>query len=301
MSPAASGPADPAAFSGAFAAMVTPFTDDGTAVSEPRLRAYCDFLIGRGIHGLFAFGTTGEWPLLSEAERGFGARVLVEQARGRVPVMIHAGAHSTEQACRLAVQGREAGASAVSVVSPPYFPLDDQALLDHFTAVARAVSGFPVFLYNIPELTNNDISPDLLLRAARAADNVVGLKYSGGSLNRFREYRRTMGAAFSLFNGNDSLALPALHEGADGLVSGNASAYPELPVALYELFRQGSFGQAREKQAELDAFIAGRDEARELSSFKAILRLRGMPVGDVRAPLGRLDREGLAALRRLVP
>jgi 4-hydroxy-tetrahydrodipicolinate synthase len=281
--------------------MVTPFTDDGTAVSEARLRAYCDFLIGRGIHGLFAFGTTGEWPLLSEAERDAGARILVEQARGRVPVIIQAGAHSTEQTRRLAVRAREAGASAVSVVSPPYFPLGDQALLDHFTAVARAVSGLPVFLYNIPEFTNNDISSGLLLRAAGAADNIIGLKYSGGSLNRFREYRRTMGAGFILFNGNDSLALPALHEGADGLVSGNASSYPEVLVALFELFRQGRFGEAREKQAELDAFIAGRDEARELASFKAILGLRGVPVGEVRAPLGRLDQEGFAALRRWVP
>jgi dihydrodipicolinate synthase/N-acetylneuraminate lyase len=290
-----------AAFSGAFAALVTPFSDDGTALSEPRLRAYCDFLIGAGVNGLFAFGTTGEWPLLSEAERDVGAWVLVEQARGRVPVIVHAGAHATEQARRLAVRAREAGASAVSVISPPFFPLDDQALFDHFTAVARAVSGFPVFLYNIPEFTNNDIAPALLLRVARATDNVVGLKYSGGSLNRLREYRRVMGAAFSLFNGNDSLALPALHEGADGLVSGNASARPELLVALYELFRQGRFAEAREKQAELDAFIAGRDEARELASFKAILGLRGIPVGEVRAPLGRLDEAGRAALGRLVP
>jgi dihydrodipicolinate synthase/N-acetylneuraminate lyase len=290
-----------ASFSGVFAAMLTPFTDDGTALSEPRLRAYCDFLLERGVHGLFAFGTTGEWPLLTEEERATGARVLVDQAHGRVPVVIHAGAFSTEQAARLAVQAREAGATAVSVVSPPYYPLDEQALFEHFVAVARVVSGFPVFLYNIPDFTNNDISPALLLRIARAADNLVGLKYSGGSLQRLREYRRAVGGTFSLFNGNDSLALPGLHEGADGLVSGNAAAYPELLVALYGLFRQGRFAEAREKQAELDAFIAGRDEARELASLKAILALRGIQAGEVRAPLGRLDPAGRAALRRLVP
>jgi dihydrodipicolinate synthase/N-acetylneuraminate lyase len=288
-----------AAFSGTYAAMLTPFSDDGTVLSEPRLRAYCDFLIERGVHGLFAFGTTGEWPLLSEAERATGARVLVEQARGRVPVIIHAGSYGTEQACRLAVQAREAGASAASIVSPPYYALDDQALFEHFTAVARAVSGFPVFLYNIPEFTNNDISTALLLRVARAAGNVIGLKYSGGSLLRFREYRRAMGRSFSLFNGNDSLALPALHEGADGLVSGNAAAYPELLVALYGLFRQGRFAEAREKQAELDAFIAGRDQAKELASLKAILAFRGVPAGEVRAPLRRLDPAGREALRGL--
>jgi len=290
-----------APFRGPFAAMVTPFTDDGAAVSEARLRAYCDFLIGQGIGGLFAFGTTGEWPLLAEEERTAGALVLAQQARGRVPVIVHAGAHGTEQAVRLAVGARAAGASAVSVISPPFYNLDDEALLEHFTAVARAVSGFPVFVYNIPEFTNNDVSAALLLRVARKADNVVGLKYSGDSLPRLREYRRVMGRDFCLFNGNDSLALPALHEGADGLVSGNASARPELLVALYAAFREGRAAEAAARQRELDEFIAGRDPACELSSFKALLALQGVPVGEVRAPLKRLGEEGRVALRRRLP
>jgi len=288
-------------FHGPFAAMVTPFTDDGAAISEARLRAYCDFLIDKGISGLFAFGTTGEWTLLSEAERADGARILAQQARRRVPVIVHAGAHATGQAVRLAMGAREAGADAVSLISPPFFPLDDAALFDHFTTVARAVAGFPVFLYNIPEFAGNDLSPALLLRVAKQADNVIGLKYSGNSLNRFREYRRTVGSGFSLFNGNDSLALPALHEGADGLVSGNASARPELLAALYALFRDSRYREAAEKQRELDDFIAARDSSCELSSFKALLAHRGVPVGDVRPPLKRLSAEGRAALRRHLP
>jgi len=281
--------------------MVTPFTDDGAAVSEARLRAYCDFLIDRGAGGLFAFGTTGEWTLLSEAERIVGARVLAQQARRRVPVIVHAGAHATGQAVHLAMAAREAGADAVSLISPPFFPLDDAALFDHFTTVARAVAGLPVFLYNIPEFARNDISPGLLLRVAGKADNVIGLKYSGDSLTLFRQYRRAVGAGFSLFNGNDSLALPALHEGADGLVSGNASARPELLASLYGLFRDGRYREAADKQRELDDFITARDPSCELSSFKAMLAHRGVPVGDVRPPLKRLSAEDKAALRRLLP
>lgn len=293
---------DPAPrFRGVFAAMVTPFADDGRSISEPRLRAYCDFLIERGVSGLFAFGTTGEWPLLAESERTAGARIVVEQARGRVPVIAHVGAHDTAQAIRLALAAREAGVDAVSLLSPPFFPLDDDALCDHFTSVARAVAGLPVFLYNIPEYAGNDISPRLFLRVAGQADNVVGMKFSGDSLTRTREYRRAMGTAFSLFNGNDSLALPALHEGADGLVSGNASARPELLVSLYAAFREGRHGEAAGKQRELDDFIAGRDDRCELSSFKAMLALRGIPVGDVRFPLKHLGAEGREALRRLLP
>ena len=290
-----------ASFRGVFTAMVTPFTDDGAAVSEVRLRAYCDFLIERGIRGLFVFGTTGEWTLLAEAERTDGARILAQQARKRVPVIVHAGAHATAQAVRLAMGAREAGADAVSLISPPFFPLDDDALFNHFTTVARAVTGFPVLLYNIPKFAGNDLSPALILRVAKQADNVIGLKYSGDNLNRFREYRRIMGPDFSLFNGNDSLALPALHEGADGLVSGNASAWPELLAALYELFRDGRYREAADKQRELDDFINACDPSCTLSSFKAMLANRGVPVGDVRAPLKRVGEEGRAALRRLLP
>ncbi|MCX7031458.1 MAG: dihydrodipicolinate synthase family protein [Spirochaetes bacterium] len=290
-----------APFRGVFAAMVTPFTDDGRALSETRLRAYCDFLIDKGVSGLFAFGTTGEWPLLAESERASGSRIIVQQVRKRVPVIAHVGAHETGQVIRLAVEAREAGVDAVSLVSPPFFSLDDDALFDHFTAVARAVAGLPVFLYNIPEFAGNDISPQLFLRVAGKADNVIGLKHSGDSLARILEYRRAMGAGFSLFNGNDSLALPALHEGVDGLVSGNASTRPELLVALYALFHEGKHGEAAQKQRVLDDFIASLDSSCELSSLKALLALRGMPVGDVRLPLKHLGSEGREALRRLLP
>ncbi len=139
------------------------------------------------------------------------------------------------------------------------------------------------------------------VRVAGKADNVIGMKHSGSSLTRIREYRRAMGTGFCLFNGDDSLALPALHEGVDGLVSGNASTRPELLAALYALFREGKHGEAAEKQRALDDFIAGRDSSCELSSFKALLALRGMPVGDVRLPLKRLGAEGREALGRLLP
>jgi 4-hydroxy-tetrahydrodipicolinate synthase len=289
-----------ARFTGLFAAMVTPFTDDASAVSEPRLRAYCDFLIKSGVDGLFAFGTTGEWPLCTEAERAFGARIIVEQARGRVPVIIHAGAHDTEQAIRLATGAREVGADAVSLITPPFFPLDDAALFDHFMAVARAVQGFPVFLYNIPEYAGNDISPELLRRVAMKADNVIGLKYSGNTLELLREYRRSTGTGFSLFSGNDIFALPGLREGADGLVSGNASARPELLAELYAAFKEGRQREAAEKQEKLEEFISARDPSCELSTFKGLCALRGIPVGDVRAPLKRLTADGKAALGRLL-
>lgn len=280
-------------FAGVYAAMLTPF---GGEPGE-RLRGYTEYLIQAGVHGLFAFGTTGEWPHLSEEERMAGAEALVSAAGGRVRVVLHTGANTTEAAARLSCHARSAGADAVGIISPAYYPLSEQALFEHFTAVAGEVRGFPVFVYNIPSLTRNDLPPSLLLRIARRADNLVGLKYSSENLVRFREYRRVMGSSFALFIGSDSLALAALHEGADGIVSGNSSAVPELLVRLWGQFRDGRHREAAEAQAALDEFIGAIDEPTELSSFREIVRLRGTDIGEVRSPLPALSGAGRQTLR----
>ena len=212
-------------------------------------------------------------------------------------MVIHTGANSTDTAAELSVHARSIAADAVGIISPAYYRLDEQALFEHFCAVAREVRGFPAFLYNIPAVTGNDVAPELLLRVVRKADNVIGLKYSCDNLPRFREYRKTMGASFALFIGDDSLALPALYEGASGVVSGNSSAVPDLLVRLYRLYQAGSLAEAAAAQGALDEFIASVDHSAELSTFKQILASRGVAVGEVRRPLKRLSVTARAALR----
>jgi dihydrodipicolinate synthase/N-acetylneuraminate lyase len=302
-------------FWGVYAAMLSPF-ETATAASEAvangalfleGLESYSRFLMGKGVDGLFPFGTTGEWVHLDEEERTRGAAVVVEAARtynessGRdVKVIIHAGAHTTAEACRLCAHAKSVGADGASIIAPPYYTLDDDALFGHFTAVAKSAPGFPVFIYSIPGMTRSDISPALLSRIRRASDNVAGIKYSGSSILRFREYRRVMGGSFALFIGDDNLALPALLEGADGIVSGNASAVPELLVGLYRHFSQGDHVAAAAAQTELDAYVCSMDESAELSCFKDILALRGVPVGDVRPPLKQLSPAKRAVMADLV-
>jgi len=285
---------------GVFAAMVTPFSDDGSRISVERLEGYVEFLISRKVSGLFALGTTGEWPLLSVEERRLACETLVRSVGGRVPLIVHCGANSTEVASELARHARGLGVAAISIIAPGFYPHDDDALVDHFTAVARSAPDTPVFLYNIPSLTLNDITPETALRAASLNPNIIGIKYSGDDTVRFHSYRRRLGPDFSLFCGNDSMASAWLGEGADGLVSGNASAFPEMLVRLYAAFRRGDGAAGLEGQAELDEIIANRDESRELSLFKHSLAFRGVEVGDVRPPLRRLTADGLPACERQI-
>jgi len=285
------------AFQGVFPAMITPFTDDGREIAPQRLKRYCEFLIGRGAGGLFPFGTTGEWPFLSLEERKKGLEIVLAASGGRVPVLAHAGGHTTDQTVELAAHAREAGAAGISVISPPFYPLDEQGLYEYFLAVAGTVPDLPVFLYNLPSHTGKDISPRLLERIARGAENVVGIKYSGESLIQFREYRRRMGREFRVFIGCDALILPSLLEGGDGIVSGKGSAFVDLVAGIYAAFKGRRLEEAARLQEALDQVQGCVDQGAELSSFKEMLRLRGVEVGEVRGPLRRLSVEGRAALR----
>lgn len=285
-------------FSGIYSAIVTPFNDAGTEISIKRMQQYCNFLLEQPIDGLFAFGTTGEWPLLTGEERIIGMEAVLSIVEHKIPVIVHVGAYTTEQAIHLSRCAEKSGANAVSVICPPFYPLDDQALLEHFVAIAKAIPETPVFIYNLPSFTGNDVLPELLLKIAKNATNVIGVKYSGDNLMRFRKYRRTMGKDFLIFGGDDGMILPYLHEEANGFVSGNAAAVPEVVCRLYREFRQGKFKKASAMQEALDEFIRVRDSTSVLSTFKAILRIRGIPVGDVRMPLKRLSTKGIQELKK---
>lgn len=287
-------------FSGVYAAMVTPFDDELSTISEQRLRDYTEFLLARGVDGLFALGTTGEWPLLSVEERLKVAEVLAQTVKKRVPLIIHCGANTTAVTVRLARHAKEVGADAVSVIAPPFYRLDDEALVEHFAVVAKSVDTLPVFLYNIPSNTGNDIVPSVAARIVAGSPNVVGMKYSGDDYLRFRSYRQLLGRDFTLFCGNDSFALPWLVEGADGLVSGNATAYPEVLVGLWGAFASANLRGAKRAQEVLDEIIEDRDRRRELSFFKNTLACRGISVGEVRPPLLSIGQNGIAGCLRQV-
>lgn len=287
-------------FSGVYVAMVTPYTDDLSAISEQRLHEYVEFLITRGVDGLFALGTTGEWPLLTIEERLKAVEVIASIVNKRVPLVVHCGANTTAASVRLAQHAKQAGAAAVSIITPCFYHLDDEALVEHFAVVAESVGDLPVFLHNIPSNTGNDILPSVAARTASRCPNVVGLKYGGSDYLRFRSYRQLLGRDFALFCGNDLFALPWLIEGADGLVSGNAAAFPEVLVGLWGAFSSANLRGAKRAQEVLEEIIEDRDQSRELSSFKNVLACRGVSVGDVRPPLLSVGQNGVAGCLRQV-
>jgi 4-hydroxy-tetrahydrodipicolinate synthase len=275
----------PAPFSlrGVFVPLVTPFAPSGD-VDELALQRLVDYLIDAGVHGLFVGGTTGEFPLLSTTERQRIAQIVVVHAAGRLPVVVQSGAPSTREAIALSQHAQDVGASAVAVVAPYFFPLSDEALVEHYVAVSAAVPDFPVILYNIPQRTGNAMLPRVAAEIVHRCPNVVGIKDSSGNLSQTLEYC-TLKPGLQVAQGADGLLVAGLAMGIEATVSGNANVVPELAVAVFDAWWRGDPAAARAAQLHMNAARYALRDGFDLSLFKRVLARRGVDVGDVRSPL----------------
>ncbi|MCC6168774.1 MAG: dihydrodipicolinate synthase family protein [Caldilineaceae bacterium] len=276
--------------------MVTPFAADG-ALDLAAARQVVDFLIAHGVQVLFPAGSTGEGALLTQAEREALAAAVVDQAAGRVPVIVHTGAITTAETVALTRHAQAIGASAASVITPYFFTYDEESVFAHYLAVAQAVPDFPVFVYAFPGNAKNDISPALLARLRAAAPNIAGFKSSNGDLIRFQEYIDAIGPGGVPLCGVDGLMLAALALGSVGQVSGNSNATPELFRRVYDTFRAGDLEAARAAQTAVNRARRALRDGVHLAYFKAALTLRGVPAGRVRAPMRELAPAQIDQLR----
>lgn len=269
--------------------LVTPLTQsdsiDTSAVDTSAVECLVNFHIERGVAGFFPAGTTGEGFLLSLDERRHLAEAVVDATAGRIPVIVHAGTPTTADTVSLAQHAQGIGASAIAVIPPYVYSHKGETLLRHFVTVAQSVPDLPVYLYNFPGISNNTLSTDLVLAMMQEAPNIIGMKDSSGSLETLTQLIAATDGAFNAINGGDGQVLAALAQGADGCVSGNANVVPELLVGLYKAVQAGDLSKARALQQTLNRVRALLGDGSNLSLFKQILTRRGVPVGDVRAPL----------------
>src|ERR687886_1507343 len=274
---------------GALAGALTPLADGGEALDEEAFEPYVAFLADGGLDGVLALGTTGEGFLLPPAQRRRAAELYIEAGRDRLLVAVHAGAQSTRDTVELAAHAAEIGADAVAVIAPPYFALDDEALLAHLLAAARACAPTPFYVYEFERVSGYAVPPRVVERLREAAPNLAGMKVSDAPFERVRPY---LLEGLDVFVGAEALLHEGLAAGAAGGVSGLAAALPELMAEVVrEPSAEGAAGLA-ELRAALEPFPRH-------AALKAVLARRGVPVReDVRAPLRRLTEAERAELLR---
>lgn len=262
---------------GAIAAALTPLRNGGAALDEAAVAPYAEFLAAGGLDGVLALGTTGEGILLSVEERKRVAELFVA---GPLAVAVHCGAQTTADTCELAAHAAEAGAAAVAVIGPPYFPLDDLALLAHFEAAARACAPLPFYLYEFRARAGYSIPLAVIDRLRERAPNLAGLKVSNRPFDAVGPY---LLEGLDVFVGAEELAVEGFARGAAGVVSGLAAAFPD---EVARLVRERTPGRAGELRAGLDRFPFH-------AAAKRVVARRGVPLReDVRGPLrGLTDDE----------
>jgi len=270
---------------GTLAAAITPLRDDGESLDDDAFAPYLDFLAEGGLDGILALGTTGEGILLSRDERQRAAALFIEASQGRLQVAVHCGAQTTADTISLAAAAAEQGADAVAVIGPPYYALDEQALIRHFAAAAEACRPIPFYLYEFRARCGYSIPLAAIERLRELAPNLAGLKVSN---QPFAEVEPYLLEGLDVFVGAESLLLQGLERGAAGAVSGLAAAFPELVASLVR-DRAGDVGETR---AMLERFPFQ-------AALKACVAHRGVPVRqDVRAPLRVLNADERAELEQ---
>jgi dihydrodipicolinate synthase/N-acetylneuraminate lyase len=270
---------------GALAAAVTPLRDEGEALDEDAFAPYVEYLRAGGLDGILALGTTGEGILLSADERKRAAALFVHAAGDGFDVAVHCGAQTTAETVELVAHAAEIGADAVAVIGPPYYPLDEEALVRHFAAAAEACAPLPFYLYEFRARAGYSIPLAAIERVRELAPNVVGLKVSN---QPFEDVEPYLIEGLDVFVGAESLVVRGLESGAAGAVSGLAAVFPEL-VARLVRERAGEVGEVR---AALERFPFQ-------AAAKFCLGRLGAPVReDVRRPLRMLKPDEKSELER---
>ena len=275
---------------GAFAAAATPLADGGAALDEQGFGSLADFLVAGGLDGLLALGTTGEGILLSVAERTRVAELFLDAAGQRLRVAVHCGAQTTADTVALAEHAAGLGVAAIAVIAPPYFPLDDSALLRHLRAAAAACAPTPFYVYEFARTSGYPVPPSVVQRLRELAPNLAGLKVSDTRWESFQAY---LIEGLDVFVGPEALISRGIGAGAVGAVSALATAFPELVAACVR-------EPTPERAAELADLRAAVERFPRHAALKRVLARRGVPISeDVRAPLRPLTADERAAVDEL--
>jgi len=284
-------------FEGAITAMVTPFSQNGE-VDYGGLRNNVRFQIKEGISGLLPLGTTGETPTLSAEEKEKVAKAVIEEAGGKVPVLVGTGSYSTKTTIEQTKKAKELGADAALIVSPYYNKPAQEGLYLHFKSVAESVD-IPIIIYNIQGRTGVNIETGTLLRLS-SIKNIIGVKEASGNINQMMDVINQLPKDFVVLSGDDSLTLPLMSLGGRGVISVVSNLLPKKVSRMVELYLEGKTEEAKKLHYELlPIFRAAFIETTPMP-IKAAMSICGMPAGKCRLPLCDLQPQNEEKLKNVL-
>jgi 4-hydroxy-tetrahydrodipicolinate synthase len=269
-------------WTGAGTALVTPFTRDGK-LDEPAVRRLARRQIHEGVHFLVPCGTTGESPTLTHEEHLRVVELVLEEARGRVPVLAGAGGYNTEEVAQLARELEDLGAQGILSVTPYYNKPTQDGLLRHYELIASRTS-LPIVLYNVPGRTGCNIEPRTVARLA-AIPTVVGVKEASGNMTQMCEVVRVVPDDFIVLSGDDALTLPLMAIGGRGIISVAGNLVPGPMAKMVEAAERGDFTAARDAHKRLTRLMLVNFIESNPIPVKAAMAMLGLLEESYRLPM----------------
>lgn len=266
--------------------IVTPFNEE-QELDEKKLRRQIDFLIGSGVHGVFACGSTGEFFLLTLAERRRVMNIVADHVGGRIPVFGNVGYPGTKETIECANSAKDAGVDAI-FCTVPYLSLPtQQGMYEHFRKVAQSVD-IPVLVYNYPASFGSNLEPETLMKLAEEK-LIVGIKESNRDPFQFALDVIFAGEKAAILTGEDDHIYQDLMLGAKGGILGWANLLPKVFVKLYDAVKSGDYERARNLQLSVSPLLRTLSVCGQAwpwpSVLKEAMNISGLDVGIVRSPL----------------
>jgi 4-hydroxy-tetrahydrodipicolinate synthase len=282
-------------FTGTYTAIVTPFKNGRLDV--PALQRLVKAQVKAGVDGIVPVGTTGESPTVSYEEHIDIIRLAVKFAAGKIKVLAGTGANSTKEAIYLTQQAEKIGADGSLQVAPYYNKPTQEGLFQHFRAIAHATK-LPIVLYSIPSRCGVEIGVETVKRLVAGCRNIVGIKEAGGNIDRVSQLCAALGPKFEILSGDDSLTLPFMSVGAQGVISVASNVAPKEVASMVRAFANGNASGAQKLHGRLYPLFKDLFIETNPVPVKAALAMIGVINEEYRLPLVPMGAENREELRK---
>ena len=286
-------------YHGIFPAFYACYDDNGD-ISPDRVEQFTDYLIKKGVNGLYVGGSSGECIYQSVEERKIVLEHVMKVAKGKIPVIAHIAAPSTRHSIELAQHAEKCGADAIAAIPPIYFVLPEDSIFHYWTDMAAATN-LDFIIYNIPGTTNYNLSMNLFNRM-RENKKVIGVKNSSMPVQDIQKFKAAAGENFVIFNGPDEQFIAGRVMGASAGIGGTYAGMPELFLAADACVERGDMKKALEIQNAINdvIFTVLKCHGNLYSVFKEILKRKGMNIGAARLPLAPVTVEDEPIIQSLI-
>lgn len=274
-------------FKGVIPAVLTAF-DKNEEIDEVGMRQLVSYLIGKGVDGLYLTGSTGEGFTMSSEERKRVVEIVMDENKGRVPVVVHVGAIGTKLSIDLAKHAEEVGADGISSVPPFYWKFSEDQIIKYYTEIAESCN-LPMIVYNVPLVGLLGMNA---IKRLSQIENVKGIKYTALAHYEITQIKDEVGEDFLVYSGADEMAMSGLLAGADGIIGSFYNIMPELFININNAVNNKDMDEAKRLQRQAVEIIM---YSLQLPSFyagmKAVLRWRGINAGYCRSPFQNLTEK----------